>query len=362
MSDNNNLKRAGSVLLQSLLGKLSLTGIAIIGGIVVVIVVVVAAILSSDTELGGGGPGGGRQLPDSVLVWEDDVLEALERHGLGDEHLPVLLAIMYQESKGNVASSNGDLFQASESKCGYIGCITDPIESIDQGVRHYKASLEMGESHEVDLYTVIQAYNFGTGYINFVSDNGSQHSEDLAKDFSMIQVEKSPSVYNCGGDTNNFRYPYCYGDYTYVSKVTAFLTTDGDSGDYADVETALDEDLFEVIMNEALKYEGYPYQWGGMHPSTSFDCSGIIQWAYAKAGINLPRTSYEQYNATKRISEEDLKAGDLIFFKTANYNPVTHVGIYVGNNQMYDANNSGIGYSDLNNYWSPKIVGYGRVG
>ena len=59
----------------------------------------------------------------------------------------------------------------------------------------------------------------GLGYINFISKNGGKHSEELAKEFSMIQVEKNPEAYNCGGDQENFRYPYCYGDFSYSTKV-----------------------------------------------------------------------------------------------------------------------------------------------
>ncbi len=91
-------------------------------------------------------------------------------------------------------------------------------------------------------------------------------------------------------------------------------------------------------MNEALKYQGWDYVYGGSNPNTSFDCSGLVQWCYGKAGISLPRTA---------------QAGDLVFFHST-YNAgtyVTHVGIYVGNNQMYHAGDP-IGYADLNNsYW-----------
>ena len=59
----------------------------------------------------------------------------------------------------------------------------------------------------------------GMGYITYIADHGRTHTEELAKKFSMLQVKKSPNVYNCGGDKNNFRYPYCYGDFTYSTKV-----------------------------------------------------------------------------------------------------------------------------------------------
>lgn len=125
----------------------------------------------------------------------------------------------------------------------------------------------------------------------------------------------------------------------------------------------LGNDAYQLILNEMLKYQGWSYVWGGSNPTTGFDCSGLMQWAYRKAGINLPRTSYEQYKASQPISKNDLQPGDLIFFKTADYNPVTHVGMYVGNGKMFNSNNSGVMYNDVfDSYWGSRIVGYGRVG
>ena len=116
-------------------------------------------------------------------------------------------------------------------------------------------------------------------------------------------------------------------------------------------------------MEEALKYEGYPYVFGGSSPSTSFDCSGLIQWCYAKAGVQLPRVAQDQYDVTTHIPLSEAKIGDLVFFHST-YDAgtyVTHVGIYVGNNQMYHAG-SPIGYDDLtNSYWKAHLIGAGRV-
>ena len=102
---------------------------------------------------------------------------------------------------------------------------------------------------------------------------------------------------------------------------------------------------------------------GGSNPNTSFDCSGLTQWCYGKAGISLPRTAQAQYDATQHIPLSQAQAGDLVFFhstyNTSDY--VTHVGIYVGNNQMYHAGNS-IGYTDLTSaYWQQHIICAGRI-
>ncbi|WP_328789114.1 C40 family peptidase [Streptomyces sp. NBC_00273] len=77
---------------------------------------------------------------------------------------------------------------------------------------------------------------------------------------------------------------------------------------------------------------GKPYVWGATGPG-SFDCSGLTQAAWRSAGVSLPRTTYTQINAGRRVSRDQLAPGDLVFF----YSGVTHVGLYVGNGQMIHA-------------------------
>ncbi|WP_031147885.1 C40 family peptidase [Streptomyces erythrochromogenes] len=77
---------------------------------------------------------------------------------------------------------------------------------------------------------------------------------------------------------------------------------------------------------------GKPYVWGATGPG-SFDCSGLTQAAWRSAGVSLPRTTYTQINAGRRVSRDQLAPGDLVFF----YSGITHVGLYVGNGQMVHA-------------------------
>jgi peptidoglycan DL-endopeptidase CwlO len=79
---------------------------------------------------------------------------------------------------------------------------------------------------------------------------------------------------------------------------------------------------------------GSPYVWGATGPN-AFDCSGLVQAAYRSAGVSLPRTTYAQISAGRRVSRSELLPGDLVFF----YSGVSHVGIYVGNGQMIHAPN-----------------------
>ncbi|MFC9928479.1 NlpC/P60 family protein [Streptomyces sp. NPDC127190] len=79
---------------------------------------------------------------------------------------------------------------------------------------------------------------------------------------------------------------------------------------------------------------GSPYVWGATGPN-AFDCSGLVQAAYRSAGVSLPRTTYSQINAGRRVSRSELQPGDLVFF----YSGISHVGLYIGNGQMIHAPN-----------------------
>ena len=122
---------------------------------------------------------------------------------------------------------------------------------------------------------------------------------------------------------------------------------------------------YEKLIQEAEKYLGYPYVWGGSRPETSFDCSGYVCWVYTNSGVyDLPRTTAQGiYNQCTPVSKENAQPGDLIFF-TGTYstsNPVTHIGIYVGNGKMLHCGDP-IGYANINtSYWQSHFYSFGRL-
>ncbi|MFE1950574.1 NlpC/P60 family protein [Streptomyces sp. NPDC059524] len=79
---------------------------------------------------------------------------------------------------------------------------------------------------------------------------------------------------------------------------------------------------------------GKPYVWGATGPS-AYDCSGLTQAAYRAAGVSLPRTTYSQINAGRRVARSQLQPGDLVFF----YSGISHVGLYIGGGKMIHAPN-----------------------
>ena len=92
----------------------------------------------------------------------------------------------------------------------------------------------------------------------------------------------------------------------------------------------------QIAVDTALAQRGKPYVWAAAGPD-SFDCSGLMQYAYAAAGISLPHSSRMQSQMGQPVSRDQLQPGDLVFF----YSPVSHVGMYIGNGQMVHAPTSG---------------------
>lgn len=150
-----------------------------------------------------------------VKKYRSSIHNELAKYHL-ENYTTVLVALMQQESHGK----GGDPMQASESAGLPRNTINDPSQSIQLGVKHFQRVLAYGQQKNVDFATIIQAYNMGKGYVDYIAQHGGKHSEELAQNFSLLQVQKAPNLYTCRGDKKNFRYPYCYGDFTYSTKVT----------------------------------------------------------------------------------------------------------------------------------------------
>ncbi len=117
------------------------------------------------------------------------------------------------------------------------------------------------------------------------------------------------------------------------------------------------------ILKIAKTQLGKPYRYGGRSPKTGFDCSGLVQYSYKMAGISVPRTTRQLYNAARPIKRKHLKAGDLVFFRI-NRGKISHVGLYLGNSKFIHAPSSGkqVNIASLNNrYWRKHFSRGGRL-
>lgn len=154
---------------------------------------------------------------------------------------------------------------------------------------------------------------------------------------------------------------YLFGDDIYSNPT-------GPTGTYEDYKIpgeALTDEKFASMIEEAQKYLGMPYVWGGSSPSTSFDCSGFVSWVinHSDLGLQVGRqTANGLLKLCARVSASEAQPGDLVFFeKTYDTIGASHVGIYVGNNMMIHCGNP-ISYTSITkSYWQEHFLCFGRL-
>ncbi|WP_348923129.1 lysozyme family protein [Enterococcus rotai] len=138
-----------------------------------------------------------RQNVQQVMTYESEVEQAVKTNNI-PEHKDLVLAIIYTESKGRTE----DLMQSSESAYGKRQMIGTTKESIETGVAFLAQSIEKANEAGCDIWTAVQAYNFGLDYIEFVKERGGKNSIRIAEEYSKEVL--SPIL----GNTNQKTYRY----------------------------------------------------------------------------------------------------------------------------------------------------------
>lgn len=157
----------------------------------------------------------------------------------------------------------------------------------------------------------------------------------------------SAARYLCGGrdqldDVKAALRRYNHSD-AYVDEVMTKAKTYG-LGSGSPVTNPLVTGSADAVIAAAMTQLGVPYVWGAETPGVGFDCSGLIQWAYAQAGVSLPRTTQQQILTGIPVSLEDVRPGDLVFSRSVRGGRIIdlgHVAIYVGNGMVIVAPRTG---------------------
>ena len=147
-----------------------------------------------------------------VMTYQPMVREILsEKDTPANEEL--VLAMIYTETKGK----EGDVMQSSESASGSTNTINDNASSIRQGVQTLTDNLYLAQKKGVDVWTAVQAYNFGPAYIDFIAQNGKENTLALAKQYSRETV--APLLGNTTGKTYSYIHPISvfHGSELYVN-------------------------------------------------------------------------------------------------------------------------------------------------
>jgi len=294
----NNLEEIIKSSFRILLAKFffSTAGLFLFG--ILFIVVMISAIFGSGDDEKISLKGGGKGFSDSVLQWKDDIEEEVMKQGMDKEITQVMLGILQQESGGSIKNTNGDIFQASESKCGKIGCITDPKDSIEQAVSYFKRVLDVSDN---DIKVAIQSYNFGDGFAAYAKrHNDGEYSKEIAIDFSKMMMTKvpDPENYTCLRKEAK-KYDACYGDILYVDSVTQYIDSKGGNseevgkGDISDHQGEFDMPLESVTVTSEfgprdLHGNGNVQQ----HNGIDLACTEGVTKVFAASDGEVIRTAY----------------------------------------------------------------------
>jgi cell wall-associated NlpC family hydrolase len=192
----------------------------------------------------------------------------------------------------------------------------------------------------------------------------------------VATVAPSGTVVLVTGSASNGFYPvdwsglkgFMSGDY--LSKTSAALSTRGGSGTPGGSNggspggSSSGGATGNAIVDYAMRYLGYPYVWATHGPS-SFDCSGFTYWVVLNVlGRDIGAGTWTQVSAGTSVSRNSLQPGDLVFFQNTYTTGLSHVGIYIGNDQFIHAENesTGVRISDLNSsYYSSRWYGAVRL-
>ncbi|MBC2724712.1 NlpC/P60 family protein [Desulfosporosinus sp.] len=194
-------------------------------------------------------------------------------------------------------------------------------------------------SDVVELQTELNYLGYNVGIVDGIFGSNTQAA---VKAFQTAQSLSSDGI---------------VGPITGKQLNSLYITKDGQSNN-----TQPRQEKVNAIISTTKKYMGVPYLWGGTSPETGFDCSGYVQYVFAKNGISLPRVSRDQYTVGTPVAFNNLQPGDLVFFSMAKNGNIDHDGIYIGNGQFINSSSSkGVTTYNLGPYWKSVYVGAKRV-
>lgn len=349
----SSVGEAAGSLAKKVVGKklivagVSSTGFLVIAGIFLLMIIVTIILGSQAQQSGRAGNQTGLNISPQVEKYRPYVKQECEKDGIPSQ-VNAVLAIIMQESGGNRL----DVMQSSESIGLPPNTIQNPFQSIQIGVQYFARAYHEAEkaSHDI-LQTALQGYNFGTGYIHWAIQKSGGYTKANAIGFARIH---SGGIQRSNGT-------FSYGDENYADHVMRYLQSK--SGATPPKSDPVSPPAINKAIQIGESYIGHStYIFGaGRTPSDIkngyFDCSSFVHYVFEQVGISVGDTTDQLLNSGKRVSPQNAKRGDLIFFDT--YKTNGHVGILLGNGTFLNCDSrSGVTISSLSNpYWKSKFNG-----
>lgn len=320
--------------------------VIIVSTLIVSIISSVAAFFTPEKEAETSGGIKMQMLSQATIAYADDLRAAAEAEGI-EKYVNYLLAIMETESHGE----GDDPMQSAESAGLEPGGFTNPQDSIKQGVSYFAECVRKAQENNCDIKCAVQSYNFGSGFIDYAASYGGTYSLELSESFAQEKSNGIKADYaNDIAINYNGGFRYAYGNMFYAELVSTYIYS-------------YEDETVQKVIDEAYKYYGWDYVSGGCSPDYGgFDCSGLVQYVYRQAGIDLPRLEKEQFAASQEISIDEIQPGDLLFYQNeTSGGSIGHVAIYIGDGKTFEAGDP-IGVNDINDSWhAENFLCAGRV-
>ena len=275
----------------------------------------------------------------------------------------------YNDTKGNLQMFATPVdFNWYSSVTSYYGYRIHPISGANQLHNGMDIGAPEGTKVMAGLTGTVTTSAYNDSYGNYVVIKDSKgyelryahlSSRSVSAGASVTKGDEIGLVGNTGNSTGSHLHIELLKNGERLNPI--FYLETGEGAGFGGNEYT--SEAAQRLLNEAARYLGTPYVWGGYSPS-GFDCSGFVSYCLTNSGVrNTGRlTAQGLYNICTPVSQSEAQPGDLIFF-TGTYDagePVTHIGIYVGNGQMIHCGHP-VQYTSINSpYWQSHFYGFGR--
>lgn len=355
------VKKLALVIKALVVGTKAFIAAMIAGGWVTVAIILICCLLGASLYLFSESERNIAPLSEEVLAYEMIITELARKEGI-EEYVALIMAVMMQESGGR----GNDPMQASESHFNtrfprQPSSITDPVYSIEVGIRHLKYSLTLARvQNPVDMENIrlaLQGYNFGNGYITWALEKHGGYSRANAIEFSLMMAERL-------GWTN-------YGDINYPDNVLRYYPFGNHS-----TNDSIGQDMVDLALSQVGQRGGQPYwSWYGFSSRVEW-CATFVSWVANEFGLiesgELPKFAYCPTGATWFIQRGRWHGrnyvpdpGDVIFFDWNGDGVTEHVGIVerVEGNTIYtiEGNSGDVVRARSYQVGSGLIFGYGSL-
>ena len=249
---------------------------------------------------------------------------------------------------GTVTASRLNVRSGPSTGCGILTSLTRgaQVAVLEEQDGFYRVNYGTGEGYvSADYLTVTQVAETGTVTASSLNVRQSPVSGKV-----LTKLPQGTSVTILSTDEESGWYE---------------IALDGGSGwcspDYIRRDTPADPAdstaFGRQVADEAAKYLGVRYRYGGSSPSTGFDCSGLTSYVLKQCGVTISRRASTQYGDGTPVSKSELQPGDLVFFRNSSSGSrIGHVGIYIGGDQYIHAQSAGrpVCIASLSNSWSTR--------